>query len=326
MQVRPYSLKNLRIDPGLVLSPMSGVTNCAFRVLIKELNPSAVGLMISEFISVEALTRRIPRALAMMRFKEMERPIGLQIFGYDIERMCEAARMCQDTGVDVIDINCGCPAPKVVRKGGGCELMRQPLHLGRLIRAVRSVLTVPLTIKMRAGWDDATRNAVEIARLAESEGVDAIAVHGRTRAQLYRGDADWNLVREVKEAVRVPVLGSGDVVSAEGAAERLALGIDGLFLGRGALQNPLVFTSIVRGELVSLRQDAQAAVRVINRYIELLLEELPERACVGKVKQLASQMCRGFTWRKPLLLAGTLAGQQEVLRTASCLFPTKPLE
>jgi tRNA-dihydrouridine synthase len=310
----------------------------AFRRLIKELNPGALGLVVTEFISVEALTRRVPRSLAMMRYAEMERPFCVQIFGHDVQRMRDAALMAQDAGADVVDINSGCPAPKVVRKGGGCELMRQPLHLGKIVEAVRSVLSVPLTLKMRAGWDCHSVNCVEIARICEQSGVDGLAVHGRTRTQMYRGDADWDLVWQVKRAVSVPVLGSGDIVGLESLTSKVlpksegdcvassdaavqpsgvelsGVQLSGALIGRCAMQNPLVFSDITFGKQEPLRQNEARCVAILDRYSELLQEELEPKASIGKIKQLASQMLRGVPWRKSLLLAPTFAAQLEILR------------
>lgn len=315
---RGYQLKSISINPGLVLAPMSGVTCMAFRRLIKECNPGAVGLVVTEFISVEALTRNIKRSLDMMRFVETERPFSIQIFGYDPQRMRDAARMAQDAGADIVDINCGCPAPKVVRKGGGCELMRQPEHLQKVIEHVRPAVTVPLTLKMRAGWDVHSINCIDVARMCESTGIDGLAVHGRTRTQMYRGDADWGIITEVQRAVRIPVLGSGDVTdyasyearirpSGEGAA------LAGVMIGRGALQNPFVFSEIALGRPCSVRGNEAAALAVMSRYAELLTEEFSPKVRIGKLKQLGSQMLRGFSWRKDLLLAPDFDSQMKVL-------------
>jgi tRNA-dihydrouridine synthase B len=307
--MKAYSIRNIPITPGLVLSPMSGVTTRPFRRLIKRLNPGAVGLVVSEFVSVEGMTRGSRKTMDMMRFAEEERPYCVQIFGYDIDRMRDAALMVQDLGVDIVDINCGCPAPKVVKRGGGCELMRQASHLAAIVREVRKALSIPLTMKIRAGWDESSKNAVEIARMAESEGIEALAVHGRTRAQLYRGQADWDLVAEVSAAVKVPVCGSGDVVDRDSADARLREGVAGLFIGRASMSNPFVFTEIVTGESCGLRSDQVKMLEVLTEYIKLLREDFPETACPGKVKQLASQMCRGAMWRKPLMGMNTLAEQ-----------------
>lgn len=321
MSIPGYSIRHLKVDPGLVLAPMSGVTTSAFRRLIKELNPGAVGLTVSEFISVEAMTRKVPRSLKMMEFKEIERPYGIQIFGHDVARMRDAAMMVQDAGADLLDINCGCPAPKVVRKGGGCELMRQPEHLGKILREVRRVVSLPFTLKMRSGWDQGCLNALEIARIAEAEGVEGVAIHGRTRAQLYRGSADWDVVRKVREQVKIPVFGSGDVVDRASADERLQSGCAGLFIGRGALFNPFIFSEIISGESRPLRRDTERVVAVLLRYVELLREEFSEKASIGKVKQLASQMCAGHPWKRDFLRIPTLAEQIDFLNGVRSRIP-----
>lgn len=313
MTIPAYQLKNINISPGVVLSPMSGVTSSPFRRLIKRLNPSSIGLMVSEFISVEAMTRKVPRSLAMMKFREEERPYGIQIFGHDIQRMCDAAKMVQDAGADLVDINCGCPAPKVVRKGGGCELMRQPEHLQKIFHEVRKVVSIPLTMKMRSGWDSNSVNALEIAKIAEGEGIEAIAIHARTRAQLYRGEADWEVVNKVAESVSIPVLGSGDVVCLDSSRQRLQGKIRGLFIGRGALYNPYVFTEIDTGVKRDLKNEPLTVISIIEEFMQLLLEDFPEKACIGKVKQLVSQMCAGYAWKKDLCRALTLTAQQNIL-------------
>ncbi len=313
--IKSYAVRTIQVNPGLVLSPMSGVTSRPFRRLIKALNPGGVGLVVSEFVSVEGMTRGSRRTLEMMKFSEEERPYCVQIFGYDIDRMRDAALMVQDIGADLVDINCGCPAPKVVKRGGGCELMRQPDHLQMIIREVRKALAIPLTLKIRAGWDEGSRNAIEIARMAQGEGVEALAVHGRTRAQLYRGSADWDLVERVAESVTIPVLGSGDVVDRASAEHRFKGRIAGLFIGRASMWNPLVFSEIMTGASNTIYKDQQKMLAILFGYIELLREDFPESSCAGKVKQLASQMCRGTPWRKNLLAINTLAEQVNLLQS-----------
>lgn len=307
-------IRDLKISNGMVLAPMSGVTCMSFRRLVKELNGDAVGLLISEFISVEGMTRKARKTLEMMKFHESERPFGIQIFGFDIQRMSDAAKMCQDVGVDLVDINCGCPAPKVVRKGGGCELMRQPEHLSKLFGEVRRAVTVPLTMKMRSGWDETSMNCDEIAHIAESEGLEAVTIHGRTRAQLYRGDADWSHPSRVKSKSKIPVFGSGDVVNQYSAKERIKTGVDGLFIGRGAISNPMVFRDILDGKENSIREDPIKAISVINRYAELLSEECSKVAATGKLKQLVSQLVRGQEWRRRFLTTTDYDTLMEILR------------
>lgn len=324
--MRNYSIKGLSIEPGLVLSPMSGVTHAPFRRLIKELNPGCVGLVISEFISIEGLTRGSVKSVAMMDFHEEERPYGIQIFGFDIERMCEAAKMVEDRGADLVDINCGCPAPKVVKRGGGCELMRQPDHLKKLIRSVRASVSIPLTVKFRSGWSEDSINAIEVGKMLEDEGVDALTVHGRTRSQLYRGSADWDIVRRLVESVSIPVCGSGDVVNHSTAKERWESGAAGLYIGRAALCNPYVFREICSGSDQSLlgssalrdrAENASEIVRILLRYTELLREQFEPRGCVGPLKQLASQVGKGQVWVKELCRCNKLEEQVGVLqRTA----------
>ncbi len=311
--IKQYKLRDIVINPGLVLSPMSGVTTRAFRRLIKESNPNGVGLVVSEFVSVEGMTRGSRRTMEMMRYSADERPYCVQIFGYDIDRMRDAALMVQDIGADIVDINCGCPAPKVVKRGGGCELMRQPEHLKRIIREIRRAVDIPLTIKVRSGWDDGSRNAMEVALMAQGEGVEALTIHGRTRAQLYRGEADWDVVEQVADRLSIPVLGSGDVVDRRSAEQRLRGKVAGLFIGRASMWNPYVFSEIMSGEPSKLRDNPGLMVKLLLRYAELLREDFSDSTCAGKVKQLASQMCRGALWRKAILTINSLQEQVHLL-------------
>ncbi len=314
--MQALTLRNLVLNPPLVLAPMSGVTNSAFRRLVKELNPGSVGYMISEFLSVEGMTRGSRRTKEMMQFRPEERPFGIQIFGYDIQRMRDAAVMVQDSGADVVDVNCGCPAPKVVKRGGGAELMRQPDHLREIVSAIRKAVTIPVTLKMRSGWDETSRNCVEIARMCEGEGIEMLTVHGRTRAQLYRGVADWSIVCDVARSVKIPVCGSGDVTDLASAQERLGHGVVGLYIGRAAIGNPRVFSQIASPQTAETT-DSIGAAKILLRYRELLLEDMPPRPALGKVKQMASQMAKGNLWRKTVLRAMTDEELMLVLNAAA---------
>jgi tRNA-dihydrouridine synthase B len=292
-----FSLGDMLIDPALVLAPMSGVTDMAFRRLIRELNPGAVGLTVSEFVSIEGLTRKDLRSQRMLTYHPDEHPISIQIFGADADRMAEAAAMVQATGVDVLDINCGCPVPKVVRRGGGADLMRQTDRLEKMLRAVKRELSIPLTLKVRAGWDENSINAPEIAQMAESCGVEMMGVHGRTRVQLYKGAADWDVIRSVKEAVDIPVLGSGDVVSVATARKRWEVGgVDGLLIGRGAMENPWIFTQLATDLAggtapTPTLEDRFAALR---RYYELLLESYPEKTAAPRLRGMGCRTLKSF--------------------------------
>src|ERR671919_1447408 len=194
---RPFKIRDVLISPPLVLSPMAGVTDVPFRALLKR--RGGIGLTVSEFISVEGLTRNNPKSKRQMRFYDYEHPFALQIFGGQPERMRMAAEMAEEVGVDILDVNCGCPAPKVVKHGGGSGLLRDHERLERILTEIKKAITIPLTIKIRAGYFDNNINAVETARLAEQCGAEHVALHGRTKEQGYKGRADWGLVRQIKE-------------------------------------------------------------------------------------------------------------------------------
>jgi tRNA-dihydrouridine synthase B len=292
----PLKIRSVEFSPRLILAPMSGVTCSAFRRMIRRENPGAVGLLVTEFISIEGLTRANPQSVRLMQYREEERPLSIQIFGYDIDRMVDAAKIAQDAGADIVDINCGCPVPKVVKRGGGCELMRQPDHLMKILAAVRNAVTIPLTLKIRAGWDDNSRNALDVAVRAEQCGIDMLTIHGRTRVQLYRGLADWNLIGEVASNLSIPVVGSGDIMDVESARERLASGAAALMIGRGALANPWIFSelsALLSGKSYAPHRPEETA-RLLRRYALLLHEDMPEKGAIGRLKQLASQAVRNM--------------------------------
>src|SRR6187455_2259550 len=217
-ELKSFKIRDVEINPPLILSPMAGVTDISFRRLVKSCG--GVGLTVSEFISVEGLTRNNPKSKRQMRFYETERPFAVQIFGGQPERMRMAAEMAEEIGADMLDVNCGCPAPKVVKHGGGSGLLKDHSRLEVILKAIKKVISIPLTVKIRAGFYDHTINAVETAKLAEDCGAEHIALHGRTKEQGYRGLANWDLVKRVKEAVKVPVSGSGDVTTIQQAFDR----------------------------------------------------------------------------------------------------------
>jgi len=294
--ISTMKIANIEITPNLVLAPMAGVTDSSFRRLIKEL--TGVGLIVTEFISVEGITRGNMRTHRMMRFLPEEQPLSIQIFGYDVDRMVAAAEIIEESGADIVDINCGCPAKKVVNGGGGSSLLRDLPQLEKILRNVRKAIKIPLTMKIRTGWDESSINAIEVAKLIEDCGGDMVAIHGRTRQQGYGGRANWDVIASVKQAVSIPVIGCGDVTTPEQAISRLEeTGVDAVMIGRGAIANPWIFrqtTELLKGEDVyqPLLREKQ---RVLHRYHELLRDELPERALSGKLKQMCGYFTHGLS-------------------------------
>jgi tRNA-dihydrouridine synthase B len=257
-----------------VVAPMAGMTDTAFRRLVKR--QGGCGLVVSEMVSSEGLVRGIDRTLEYAEFTEEERPVSIQIFGGDPAKMAEAARIVEGIGADIVDVNMGCPVPKIARHSAGCSLMREPGHAAKVVAAMARAVAIPVTVKMRAGWNDTERNAPTLARLVEDAGAAAVAVHGRTAAQSYSGAADWDLVEEVARDLSIPVFGSGDCVEPDQVVRRMrAGGVSGVLVGRGVLRNPWILAQA--SDLVAGRpaRDITRAERgqFLLDYIDLLLDE-----------------------------------------------------
>jgi tRNA-dihydrouridine synthase B len=235
MMIAPLSIGPISLDMNVFLAPMTGVSDMAFRSLVKRMG---AGLVISEMIASQAMVRQTRASMRMIQ-AHGEEPMVVQLAGCEPAVMAEAAKLNEDLGAKIIDINMGCPVKKVVNGHAGSALMRDESLAARIIEATVKAVKIPVTLKMRTGWDDNTRNAPKLAKIAEDLGIQMITVHGRTRCQLYNGRSDWNFIRSVKEAVKVPVIGNGDVVTVEDAKNLLsASGTDGVMIGRGAYGRP----------------------------------------------------------------------------------------
>ena len=288
-----FKIRDLTIRPAAVLAPMAGVTDTLFRRVIRGLG--GCGLLMTEFTSSEGITRSAKKTLRYLFFQPDEHPITAQLFGASPAVMAEAAKMVEDHGFDAVDINLGCPAKKVV-KCGGSGLLRDLELLEQIFRAVRAAVRIPLTIKLRAGWDDQSIVAVEVARLAELIGVEAVAVHPRTRQQGYSGQADWKIIAAVKKAVNIPVIGNGDVQKPEDAARIVAeTNCDAVMIGRAAATNPWIFSQMVEyRETGSYAQPTdEDRHQLLSRYYkEIKLAAQPD--AVGKMKQFACWFTHGI--------------------------------
>jgi tRNA-dihydrouridine synthase B len=291
---RSLNIGNLPISPATVLAPMAGVTDTVFRRFIRNLG--GCGLIMTEFTSADGVLRaRDQKAKRYLHFYEDEHPISAQLFGSDPRVMAEAARMVEGLGFDLVDLNLGCPAKKVVKCNGGSGLLRDLPAIGEIFKAVRTAVTVPFTVKFRAGWNDENIVCVELAKMAEDCGLNAVALHARTREMGYSGQARWDWIAAIKDAVKIPVIGNGDIRTPEDAVSMVTqTGCDAVMIGRMAPANPWIFRQIEQYTESSRYHEPAEADRyqMIRTYFQMLIgEELPDAQ--GKMKQFASWFTHG---------------------------------
>ena len=294
-KITPLQIGNVTLENNLILAPMAGVTDLPFRLLCKE---KGAGLLCMEMVSAKAILYKNKNTQALFEIDPRENPVSLQLFGSDPDIISQIAHEIEERPFDILDINMGCPVPKIVNNGEGSALMKNPVLAGEIIEKTVKAIQKPVTVKIRKGFDDEHINAVEMARVAQESGAAAVAVHGRTREQYYSGKADWDIIRQVKEAVSIPVIGNGDLLTAEDViAMKEQTGCDGFMIGRGAQGNPWIFEQILHyfrtGEKLS-QPSAEEVTDMILRHAKMMLEFKGEYTGIREIRKHAAWYTAGY--------------------------------
>lgn len=288
---------NIQLTSNVILAPMAGVTDITYRTICKEMG---VGLVYTEMVSAKGLYYKDAKTRILMKINENNRPVSLQIFGSNPDIMAYVVEnyINERNDIDIIDVNMGCPTPKIVKNGDGSALMREPTLAGEIINKIKKVSNKPITVKIRAGWDSNSINAPEFAKILEFNGADMVAVHGRTREQFYTGKADYDIIKRVKDAVSIPVVGNGDVYIPEDAVRMLkATGCEGVMVARGILGNPWLITNIVKilnNDHNFYEPALQDRVEMIKRHALMLAKERDERIAALEMRKFAAWYMKGM--------------------------------
>lgn len=293
--IKPLKIGSVTLPNNLILAPMAGVTDLPFRLLCKE---QGAGLLCMEMVSAKAILYKNRNTESLLEIDPRENPVSLQLFGSDPEIISNIAHQIEDRPFDILDLNMGCPVPKIVNNGEGSALMKNPKLAGEIIRETVKAIDKPVTVKIRKGFDDEHINAVEMAKIAEDAGAAAVAVHGRTREQFYSGRADWDIIRRVKEAVSIPVIGNGDLLTAEDViAMEAQTGCDGFMIARGAQGNPWIFRQILHyfetGEHLT-KPTLEEVTQMILRHARMMLEFKGEYIGIREIRKHAAWYTAGY--------------------------------
>lgn len=290
-----FNIGNVKINGNLILGPMAGVTDLPFRILCKE---QGADLIYTEMVSAKGIQYNNKNTEALLQVEERERPVALQLFGADPYIMSETAKRIEHRNFDILDINMGCPVPKVVNNCEGSALMKEPKLIGEIVHAISSAIKKPVTVKIRKGFTESTVNAVEIAKIAEANGAAAVAVHGRTREQYYSGKADWNIIKEVKNAVSIPVIGNGDVYTPEDAIRLVEVtGCDGIMIARGVRGNPWLFHQIKAYRntgIIPEKPTVEEAVEMMLRHARMAIEYKGEYTGIREMRKHVAWYTTGY--------------------------------
>jgi tRNA-dihydrouridine synthase B len=305
-------------DHPFVLAPMAGITDSAFRSFMKEMG---AGVVVTELVSAHGIEYRGHNTIRLTAFEKFQSPIGIQLFGEEPSAVGNAAAYCEQLGCDFIDLNFGCPVPKVVKKGAGSALLKDPIALRDMLRATKAAISIPLTIKIRTGWDQTVRNAPEISQIAYDEGITWVAIHGRTRAQGYSGLADWDYIKETKRNSKIPIIGNGDIHTPEDAVHRLRDSeCDAVMIGRGCLKNPWIFMEAMArhqrpGTHFQLEKKFEDVFARLKFYLEA---QCDDHVLQLQLRKFAAWSSSGYpgaaNFRKSLFMASTLDELNDIIK------------